>query len=184
MNARASSRLAALESLSRRVTNVLTIVGFAALLALAMAMVVDIVGRFVFKRPLHGVGDLAAVIMAVIVASSLPACFAESRNIGVDLLGQGLGTRAHRWLDVLGHVASLVFVIIFAWQLAKYASDIQKSGQTTWVLKLPIAPWWWVAATLAAFAVPVQAIVALRSLEIAAKGGVDASERISGGNDA
>lgn len=161
---KAQSKLANLEDLTRRLTTGLTILGFAALLALALATCVDIVGRSGFKRPLHGVGDLAAVIMAVIVASSFPACFADRRNIGVDLLGDALGPRAHRWLDVFGHVASLAFVTIFAWQLAKYAADIQSSGQTTWVLKWPIAPWWWVAASLAALAVPVQVVVLLSAL--------------------
>lgn len=172
------SKLANLEAVTRRLTTGLTILGFAALLALALATFVDIIGRSGFKRPLHGVGDLAAVIMAVIVASSFPACFADRRNIGVDLLGNALGPRVRRWLDVFGHVASLIFVTIFAWQLAKYAADIQQSGQTTWVLKWPIAPWWWVAAALAALAVPVQGVVLLSALSealnrhrVAAQGG-------------
>ncbi len=159
--------LGLLERRVQRLTQVITCIGFAALLLLAFATVADVVGRGAFGRPLHGVGDLAAVAMAVIVASSLPACFAERRNIGVDLLGNALGRKAARWLDLVGHVVTLVFIAVLAWQLCRYAADIQASGQTTFVLRFSVAPWWWIAAGLAAATVPVQLLVTLRALEAA-----------------
>ena len=163
-------RLARLERRAVRLTNGLTVVGFAALVLLALATAADIVGRYAFSHPLHGVGDLAAMNMAVIVAAALPACFAEKRNISIDLVGQALGVRTRLWLDVLGHIASLAFIAVLAWQLARYAGDIQASGQTTWVLRWPLAPWWWVASALAALTVPVQLIVLLRAIADAAAG--------------
>lgn len=159
--------LSSLEQRVLRLTQAITCVGFAALLLLALATVADVFGRGAFGRPLHGVGDLAAVAMAVIVASSLPACFAERRNIGVDLLGNLLGKRAAQWLDLFGHIVTLIFIVILAWQLCRYAADIQRSGQTTFVLRFTVAPWWWVAAGLAAATVPVQLLVTLRALAAA-----------------
>jgi hypothetical protein len=33
-----------------------------------------------------------------------------------------------------------------------------ESGRTTWHLRIPVAPYWWVATALAALCVPAQAI--------------------------
>lgn len=161
---RAASTLVRLERIALMATHALTIIGFACLLALALATVADIVGRGAFGRPVHGVSDLAAVIMAVIVSAALPACFAERRNIGVDLLGQALGKGGRLALDLLGHVASLAFLAIFAWQLARYAGEMTQSGQTTWVLRLPLYPWWWAAAVIVALTVPTQMLVIARQV--------------------
>jgi hypothetical protein len=90
--------------------------------------------------------------------------------------------RAQLWLSALGHLASMAFITVIAWQLAKYASDVQQSGQTTWVLRWSLAPWWWAASALAALTVPVQFIVTLRAISNAVAGAPAAADKKGGGH--
>lgn len=142
-----------------QVNRVLALIGFCGLLLLALMTSVDVLARWLLNMPLHGVNDLSAVALAVIIAACLPANLAERQNITVELVGNSLGGRPKACLDAFGSFATLVFVSLMAWRFVLYSQEIASSGQTTWVLKLPIAPAWWVATGFMILSIPTQVMV-------------------------
>ena len=142
-----------------QVNRVLALIGFCGLLLLALMTSVDVLARWLLNMPLHGVNDLSAVALAVIIAACLPANLAERQNITVELVGNGLGGRSKACLDAFGSFATLVFVSLMAWRFVLYSQEIASSGQTTWVLKLPIAPAWWIATGFLILSIPTQLMV-------------------------
>lgn len=58
-----------------------------------------------------------------------------------------------------------------AWQFIPYSMEVTNSGQTTWVLKLPVAPGWWIATVLLLISVPVQLIVVVLDFSRAFRSG-------------
>ena len=153
-----------------QVNRVLALVGFCGLLLLALMTSLDVLARWLFNQPLHGVNDLSAIALAVIIAACLPANLAERQNITVDLVGSALGGRAKACLDAFGSFATLVFVALMAWRFVLYSSEITNSGQTTWVLKLPIGPAWWAATGLLILSIPTQLLVLAADLKSAWNG--------------
>lgn len=145
-------------------TRLLALVGFFGLLVLAVMTALDITLRWLFDAPLHGVNDVSALVMAVVIAACLPANLAERQNITIEFLGNALGPRAKAALDAFGGLATLLFVALVAWRFTIYAREIGASGQTTAVLGLRAAPWWWLATALLLLSVPVQAMVVLTDL--------------------
>ncbi|MBI1200970.1 MAG: TRAP transporter small permease subunit [Rhodopseudomonas sp.] len=147
-----------------RITQGMALVGFFGLLILAVMTTLDVLSRWLFSAPIYGVNDVSAIVMAVVIAACLPANLAARQNITVDFLGNLLGWRAKAFFDGLGGLVTLLFIGLVAWQFVPYTIEVTRSGQTTWVLKLPIAPGWWIATAFLLMSVPVQLTVAVFDL--------------------
>lgn len=144
-----------------KVSRAMALIGFCGLLILAVMTTLDIGSRWLFGAPIHGVNDVSAIVLAVVIAACIPANLAAKQNITVEFLGNALGPRSKAFLDGLGGLFTLAFVAVMAWQFVPYAIEVTNSGQTTWVLKLPIAPGWWIATALLLVSVPVQFVIVL-----------------------
>ena len=63
-----------------------------------------------------------------------------SIRVAKDLLGE----RASRVLEAFAALAALAVIGAMAWQFTVYAGKIARVGETTWILKIPTAPFWYV----------------------------------------
>lgn len=142
-----------------RVSQAMALVGFFGLLVLALMTSFDVLSRWLFNAPIYGVNDVSAIVMAMVIAACLPANLAARQNITVEFLGNLLGPRAKAALDGFGGIVTLAFVAIMAWRFIPYTWEVTASGQTTWVLKIPVAPGWWIATAFLLLSVPVQLTV-------------------------
>lgn len=155
-------READLEQLDRRVksaSRVIALIGLFGLLALAAMTTLDILLRWLFSAPLHGVNDVSSVVMAVVIAACIPANLAMKQNIAVEVLGNFGGVRFRRLLDVVASVCTLVFIVLMAWRFLPYAEGLRQTGDRTWVLAWPIWPWWMASTLLIMLAALVQVVV-------------------------
>ncbi len=156
-----ASALARLERIALAVTRALSVVGLVALMALAALTLADGLARWLANRPIEGVRDAGSFIIAVAVACCIPVGLMERANISVRVAAEVLGERAGRVLDALAAAAVWAVVCAMAWQFTLYAGKLARAGETTWILKIPVAPFWYGVAALLWLAVIVQAIVVL-----------------------
>lgn len=159
-----------------RISETFALVGFFGLLVLAVMTSLDVLLRWLFSYPLQGVNDVTAIVIAVVIAACLPANLARKQNITIEFVGTALGPRAKAALDAFGGLFTLLFVCLLAWRMAIYANEITASGETTWVLKVPVGPAWWIAVVFMTCAVPVQVLVIARDMRAAFGGKVAAIE--------
>lgn len=155
--------LAPIERLGQSATRALSAIGLIALLILAGLTLADGLMRWLANQPIEGVRDVGSLAIAVAVACCLPIGLAEKSNITIRLAESALGPRM-RWpiAQFLDVVAALVVGIVIAamcWQFFVYAGKIAHANETTWVLKIPRAPFWYAVTAILAVAVLVQMIV-------------------------
>jgi len=153
--------LARLERAGLLATRALSVVGLVALMALAAMTLADGLMRWLANRPIEGVRDVGAVIVAVAVSCCLPVGLMERGHVSIRLVPALLGERAGRILDALAALVVEAVMIAIAWQFTVFAGKIARANETTWVLKIPTAPFWYVVAAILWTAVLVQAIVVL-----------------------
>jgi TRAP-type C4-dicarboxylate transport system permease small subunit len=115
--------------------------------------------RWLANRPIEGVRDVGAAIIAVAVSCCFPAGLMERAHITIRVAGSVLGSRAGLVLDALAAIAVWVVTIAMAWQFTVFAGKIAHAGETTWVLKIPTAPFWYTVAVILWIAALVQMIV-------------------------
>jgi len=143
--------------------------GVLALLALSLAVVADVLMRWLFRAPILAVADLAPLVTAAAVAACFPAAVAQRQHIAVTALGDRLGGRIAWLLELGAAVAVLAFFGLAAWQLVLHARAIAAGNETTLVLRLPTGPAWWLVAGLVAFAALCALVDALDRLRAAAR---------------
>ncbi|WEX08922.1 TRAP transporter small permease [Chelativorans sp. AA-79] len=156
-----------MENIERRIraaARVVALIGFFGLLLLAAMTTLDILLRWLFNAPLHGVNDVSSVVMAIVIAACIPANLAMKQNISVEVLGSIAGVRARRLLDVVASLFTLVFIILVAWRFVPYAEGLRETGDRTWVLGWPIWPWWMGASALMIAAAIVQVLVTISDI--------------------
>jgi len=148
-----------------RGTHWTALIGAVAIMIVAVTICADVLLRWLFNAPILGVDDLGQFNLAVIVSCFFPMCLVGGHNITVRFLGKSLGTRASLWLEVFGHVCTLLIFVLFAWQFFRFTLyDVTLTGLSTTVLQVPQAPWWWVSTALMWVCVPLQAIVLFESV--------------------
>jgi TRAP-type C4-dicarboxylate transport system permease small subunit len=168
--------LVALEARIVRWTRAIALFGLAALLVVSGATMLDVALRWLLNRPIKGLIDITELAVAIVLAACLPVVVAQRQNITIRFLGRGLGPRATRWLDAFGSAVLFVFVTLIAWQLAVYTVELAQSNRTTWLLRIPVTPYWAVATAICALCVPVQAVATVADVARAIVGAPPARE--------
>lgn len=159
-----SSPLQRLERVGLSVTRALSVVGLVALMALAAMTLADGLARWLANRPIEGVRDAGALIVAVAVTCCIPVALMERANITIRVAASLFGARAGRALDALAAIAVAVVIAAMAWQFTVFAGKLALARETTWVLKIPLAPFWYTVAAILWLAVFVQGIVVVLDL--------------------
>ena len=168
------------ESLVGKVSRFVSLIGLAGLLALAFATVLDVLLRWLADRPITGVRDLSSLFVAVVIAASFPICIAGQKNITIRFLGTALGPFCHKILDLFGNIVTIVILALMSWQLWRYAAELARSHETTWVLGLPVSPWYRGVAALVSFCVIAELVVIFKIIRsLTTKEKIDPSKDVS-----
>ena len=155
--------LAALERITLTATRALSVVGLVALMGLASMTLADGLLRWLANRPIEGVRDLGGLAIAVAIACCLPVALMERGNIAIRL-GSLLHPLIGRVLDAVAALLVCVVLAAAAWQFWLYAAKMARAHETTFVLQIPIAPFWFGVDAILWCSVLVQAIVAVRDV--------------------
>lgn len=150
-----------LESRADSVARFCALLGMLALVAFILVTIADVLMRWLFNDPIDGVADTGPLIVAIVAAAFFPYSLAGRHHVSIGFLGGFLGPRATVWLDALASLATSAFVLLLAWQIVRYTLELRQLGQTTWVVQIPIAPWWMVVSLLLLVCVAVQLSVVL-----------------------
>ncbi|MBM3405749.1 MAG: TRAP transporter small permease [Betaproteobacteria bacterium] len=153
-----------LEQLGLLATRGLSALGLAGLMGLALMTLFDGLARWLLNQPIEGVRDLAAVTVALAVTCCLPVGLMERSNISIRLASHLLGARMGKLLDAVASLLTAVVMAAFGWQFLVFAGKIAKANETTWILKIPTAPFWYGVCAIFAIAFVVQLVVVVLEL--------------------
>jgi TRAP-type C4-dicarboxylate transport system permease small subunit len=148
-----------LERLGLLGTRALSVLGLGALMVLASMTLADGLLRWLLNQPIEGVRDIGAFAVAVAIACCLPVGLMERSNITIRVFENVAGRRAGRWADCVASLLVLGVMVAMAWQFILHAGKLARASETTWVLKLPVAPFWYAVALIMVLAVLVQLVV-------------------------
>lgn len=144
-------------------SKVLSLVALLGLLALSTITVGAVFLRAVFGISILGIYDASELIVVVIVTACFPLTSAVRGHVGVRVLGQKLGLRANYLFEAIGAFVSLVFFLFLTVQLWKYVFELIATHESTWIVHIPLFPWWIAAAVLIAFCIPIELVCFLSS---------------------
>jgi TRAP-type C4-dicarboxylate transport system permease small subunit len=155
--------LSALERMALAATRAVSVVGLTALMGLAAMTLADGLMRWIANQPIEGVRDLGGLAIAVAMACCIPIVMIERGNITIRLAAT-LSVTFGRVLDALAAILVCAVLAAMSWQMWLYAEKMARAHETTFVLQIPVAPFWLGVDAILWCAVLVQAICVLRDI--------------------
>jgi TRAP-type C4-dicarboxylate transport system permease small subunit len=125
----------------------------AALMFITALTFTSVFTRYVFVAPIPDAFDISRLMMGIMIAWGIATCGFRDDHIQMDALWSMLGQRGRRILDLFATAASLLFMALFTWTLARRVWIIYDSGEKTFDVGLPLWPFYlvaWIGIALAA----------------------------------
>jgi len=116
------------------------------LCAMMAITVVHVIGRYFFSHPIFGQSEIVGLLQVVIVSLSGAYTVILRRHVTIGLVVDRLPARQQAYWDVVAYLISVAFTLLAAWQTFMYASRLLQQGKTTDMLKIAIAPFYYVIA--------------------------------------
>jgi TRAP-type C4-dicarboxylate transport system permease small subunit len=110
------------------------------LACMTLLTTLDVVGRYLFNRPLRGAFELTEVLMAALIFAALPLVTLRSEHIAVDLLDLWIPARARMLQRMLIQLACAAVAAVLAWVMFGQARQMALDGLQTDALRVPLAP--------------------------------------------
>ncbi len=145
-------------------TRVVALIGLMGLLVQASLTMADVLLRWLANTPIHGLEDINGIAIAIVIASCFPIVIARRTNIAITFLGSAFGRTGKNRLEAMASIALLIFLILIGWQLIVFTGELAESGRTTWLLQLPVTPYWIIATGVYLLCIPVQIVIVLTDI--------------------
>lgn len=121
----------------QRCFGLLKLTGSAALAALMLLTVLDVIGRY-FRHPILGSVELSGFLAVIVVAAALPYTYKEDGHVGVEIFTRLLPLNVRLAMDLITRTLTLGLFILITWQMFRYAGEIHHSGEVSMNLEFPI----------------------------------------------
>lgn len=147
--------------LDRLVEAALGLVTACVLFSLMALTGVDVVGRYFFNSPLQGGLELTEMLLAATIFSAMPLVTLREEHVVIDLLD----AVSADWVLRVQHVAACLIgafaLSVLTWRLWLRGDQLQ-TGETTAVLRIPVAPFAYAMSALMAVNIVILLVLVFR----------------------
>ena len=124
-----------------KITTGVSWVGAGALILMVLIVVTNVVGRYLFRKPVLGAVEMVGLLTVILVFCVLAFTEAKGAHIVVDILVSRLHGRTKAILASIMALLGAVFFIIMGWQGWNLVlSNLSPFVRVTGVLSIPFAP--------------------------------------------
>jgi C4-dicarboxylate transporter DctQ subunit len=134
-----------LETAIRRIVAFTDAAAAVFLLVITILTFTAVLMRYVFNTPFPGSFDVSRLLLGVAILWGIAVGAYRGSHITVDILWQSMPRWAQKLMDLFGDLLFAGFMGLFAWMLLKHVQSVERSGQTTFELSIPIWPFYAVA---------------------------------------
>ena len=134
MNLKAASRKLGFFS------QVISYVGAAALFFMMCLTTADVVGRYIFNKPITGVFELNEYLVLILIFSFIGYTQSQGGHVSVDLLLSKLPARLGFVIDLINHLVCLVLMGVIFWMGIQKALELRSVGEVSPNLGIPDYP--------------------------------------------
>ena len=101
---------------------------------------VDVIGRYVFNRPLRGAFEVTELLLLTLIFAGLPLASRAGEHVTLDFIDQLLGRRGSSLLARAVDLVCGALILGLAWRVWVKAGKIAGYGDTTDVLRIAVGP--------------------------------------------
>ena len=120
------------------------------LFGLMMLTTADVIGRYIFNWPLRGAFEITELLLLTLIFAGLPLASRADEHVTLDFIDMALGEKGRLLLRRLVDLLCGMLILALAWRVWIKAGKIAGYGDTTEVLRLPVAPFVYFMAVMVA----------------------------------
>ena len=129
------------------IINALVWIGSGALAVMVLVVLGNVIGRYVFRKPLLGSVEMVGLLTVIVVFCVLAFTESQRSHISVDIISSRLHRRTRAILASVMCFLGAGFFIIMGWQGWELMwSNLFPTVRTTGVLSIPFAPFMFIMA--------------------------------------
>jgi len=122
------------------------------LTAMMLLTVADVFGRYLLNRPVPGAFEATEIMLALAIFAGLPIVTARGEHVAVRLVADRLPAGLRKALDLLAELTVALTLAGAAYLLHRRGDALSAFGDTTVLLRIPLAPVAFALMTLSAIA--------------------------------
>jgi TRAP-type transport system small permease protein len=147
----------------RRVAGLLTvslaIAGLLAMLLFAIGTIADGLLRWAINLPIDVVRDIGNLVAAGAMACCVPHMLLTRSSITIRFISAFIGGRPSQWADTFAAACVAIVLGGMVWQFYRFAGSTARAHETSPLLAIPVAPFWYFVDAILAIALAVQILV-------------------------
>ncbi len=120
------------------------------LFALMMLTTADVIGRYVFNWPIRGAFEITELLLLTLIFAGLPLASRADEHVTLDFIDMTLREKGRLRLRRLVDFICGILILALAWAVWIKAGNIAGYGDTTEVLRIPVAPFVYFMAVMVA----------------------------------
>ncbi len=124
----------------KTIANVLNYIGLVLLAVMMLLGAADVVGRYIFNRPIIGTQEISEVLLGSMTMLGWAATQTARGHVNVDLVTTRLSPRSRALLNFGSTIVGLILFILIAWQAVLTARLYNNGGRLIYTINWPLAP--------------------------------------------
>ena len=128
------------------VLSLLALLAGVVLVGVAVVIVANVIMRYVFNDPIFGAFDVIQMAMVLAIFAAMAFACRTGAHVSVDVLSNVFGQGFWRVADGIVRVLTGAMFGLLAWRAAISAMTAARWDETTNLLHIPHAPFWWAIA--------------------------------------
>lgn len=129
-----------IERLIEPINNTLAAIGSIALNLIMFLTVIDVVGRFLFKKPFIGAYECVEYGLVVTIFCGMAITQVKKQHVNVSIITDKLKGRVLYAVQAISYLASSIILFLFIWGGIKQLRSIYKANQVSNILMIPQWP--------------------------------------------
>ena len=130
-----------------RVTGLFALVGGLGVLTLMLIILVAVIWRYGINNPIFGIGDLSALVLSVVAASSVIFGARNNAHISIDIISRFFGPKVVRVTDAIMRLLTIFILALASYALVTKACGFEK-GCITENLSIVHRPFYYLLAVV------------------------------------
>lgn len=98
----------------------------------------DVILRSAINRPIFGSEEIVSIFAVLAIGFALPYSHRKDSHVGVEIVVRLLSQKTQNILKLITNFLSLSIFLILTWKMFVYAQAIQRSGELSMNLELPM----------------------------------------------
>ncbi|MBN1191591.1 MAG: TRAP transporter small permease subunit [Dehalococcoidales bacterium] len=124
-------------SVLERIENYLSVVSYCALMVMVILGAFDVIGRYIFNRPIFGALEISKALLTCVVVLYWAKAQNQEKHVAVDVISIHFPQKVKAVLKPLFLLIGLVFFFLIAWRTIVFGLDCWEQNRLLDTVRFP-----------------------------------------------